>query len=66
MEGWLNPNSLARFVVEIVEQLDISAIEGAYKGGGSAPYAPKMMLALLFYCNCLGHLFKSPDRASDL
>ena len=66
MEGWLKPNSLAHFVVEIVEQLDITAIEGAYKGGGSAPYPPKMMLALLFYCNCLGHLFESPDRASDL
>ncbi len=66
MEGWLKPNSLARFVVDIVEQLDTSVIEGAYKGGGSAPYAPKMMLALLFYCNCFGHLFEPQDRASDL
>jgi transposase len=49
MEGWLDQNNLARFVVEIVEQLDTSAIERAYRGGGSAPYAPKMMLALLFY-----------------
>ena len=37
MEGWLAQNNLARFVVEIVEQLDTSAIEGAYRGGGSAP-----------------------------
>ncbi len=58
MEGWLKPNSLARFVVDIVEQLDTSVIEGAYKGGGSAPYAPKMMLALLFYCYAKG-LFSS-------
>jgi transposase len=50
MEGWLDQNSLARFVVEIVEQLDTSAIEGVYRGGGNAPYPPKMMLALLFYC----------------
>ena len=64
--GWLDTNSLARFVVEVVEQLDTSEIEGKYKGGGSAPYPPKMMLALLFYCNCLGHLFQSPDRESDL
>ncbi len=56
MEGWLEPNNLARFVVEVVEQLDTTTIEEAYRGGGSAPYAPKMMLALLFYCNCLGHL----------
>ncbi len=54
MEGWLEPNNLARFVVEIVEQLDTSPIEEAYRGGGSAPYAPKMMLALLFYCYAKG------------
>ena len=54
MEGWLDQNSLARFVVEIVEQLDTSAIERAYRGGGSAPYAPKMMLALLFYSYAKG------------
>ncbi len=54
MEGWLEQNSLARFVVEIIEQLDTSIIERAYKGGGSAPYAPKMMLALLFYCYAKG------------
>ena len=54
MEGWLDTNSLARFVVEIVEHLDTSEIEGFYKGGGSAPYPPKMMLALLFYCYAKG------------
>ncbi len=54
MEGWLDTNSLARFVVEIVEQLDTSEIEGAYRGGGSPPYPPKMMLALLFYCYAKG------------
>ena len=54
LEGWLDKNSLARFVVEVVEQLDTSEIEGAYKGGGSPPYPPKMMLALLFYCYAKG------------
>jgi transposase len=49
-EGWLDENSLARFVVEIMEQLDTSPIEQAYGGGGSPPYPPKMMLTLLFYC----------------
>ncbi len=52
--GWLDTNSQARLVVEIVEQLDTSEIEGFYKGGGSAPYPPKMMLALLFYCYAKG------------
>ncbi|MDP2099927.1 MAG: transposase, partial [Methylobacter sp.] len=53
-EGWLDENSLARFVVDLTEQLDTSAIEQAYSGGGSAPYPPKMMLALLFYCYAKG------------
>lgn len=53
-EGWLDENSLARFVVEIMEQLDTSAIEQVYGGGGSPPYPPKMMLALLFYCYAKG------------
>ena len=48
-EGWVDEKSLARFIVEIVEQLDTSDIEQTYRGGGSAPYPPKMMLALLFY-----------------
>jgi transposase len=54
MEGWLEQNSLARFVVEVVEQLDTRTIEESYKGGGSAPYPPKMMLALIFYCYAKG------------
>jgi transposase len=50
----LGENSLARFVVEIMEQLDTIAIEQAYGGGGSPAYPPKMMLALLFYCYAKG------------
>lgn len=50
LEDWLDKNDLARFIVEVVEQLDISAIENAYSGRGSAAYPPKVMLALLFYC----------------
>lgn len=53
-EGWLDEKSLARFIVEIVGQLDTSTIEDAYSGGGSAPYPPQMMLALLFYCYVKG------------
>jgi transposase len=50
LEGWLDGNDLAHFIVEVVEVLDTDAIEGEYRGGGSAPYPPKMLLALLFYC----------------
>ena len=68
MEGWLEQNSLARFVVEVVEQLDTQDIEKAYSGGGSAPYPPKMMLALIFYCYAKG-IFSSrqiEQRSSEL
>ena len=49
LESWLDGDDLARFIVEVVEVLDTRAIEGEYRGGGSAPYPPKMRLALLFY-----------------
>ncbi len=54
LEGWLDGNDLAHFIVEVVEALDTRAIEAAYRGGGSAPYPPKMLLALLFYCYAKG------------
>ena len=54
MVGWLEGNDLARFIVEVVEALDTEEIEGAYRGGGSAPYPPKMLLTLLFYCYAKG------------
>ena len=46
---WVAGDHLVRFIVAIVESLDLNALEGAYSGGGSAPYPPAMMLALLFY-----------------
>lgn len=39
----------ARFVVEVISQMDLSAFEDAYKGCGRKPYAPAMMLSLLIY-----------------
>lgn len=54
LEGWLDGNDLAHFIVEVVEALDTHEIEAAYHGGGSAPYPPKMLLALLFYCYAKG------------
>lgn len=54
VDEWLPEDHLARFVVEIVDQLDISALEGAYTGSGSDAYHPRMMLALLFYSYASG------------
>ena len=54
VDEWLPENHLARFVVEIVDELDISALERAYTASGSDAYHPRMMLALLFYSYATG------------
>jgi len=45
----LPPDHLARFVVDIIAQLDLSAIYARYGARGGQPYAPEILLALLFY-----------------
>jgi transposase len=49
VQEYLPEDHLARFVVEIVDQLDLSHLVGAYAGTGSRPYHPAMLVALLFY-----------------
>lgn len=49
VEDWLPKDHLARFVVDIVDQLDLSALSRAYRGTGSAAYHPTLMLGLLIY-----------------
>ena len=49
LDDWLPKNHLARFVVDTVEQLDLSALARQYRGAGSAAYHPSVLLALLLY-----------------
>ena len=49
VEDWLPERHLARFVVELIDQLDLSAMSGAYRGSGSASYHPRLLLGLLVY-----------------
>jgi transposase len=49
MHDWLPQNHLARFIVEVVEQLDLSKLIRRYSGCGSVAYHPAVMLALLIY-----------------
>jgi transposase len=49
VEDWLPKAHLARFVVDIVDQLDLSALTRQYRGSGSAAYHPAVMLGLLIY-----------------
>ena len=49
VDDWLPKDHLARFVVDIVDQLDLSALSAQYRGSGSAAYHPALMLGLLIY-----------------
>jgi transposase len=49
IQDYLPEDHMARFVVEIVDQLDLRALSAAYAGKGKSPYHPAMLLALLFY-----------------
>ena len=49
IQKWLPEKHLARFVVEIVEQIDLQHLKSSYCGRGSQAYSPEMMVALLFY-----------------
>ena len=49
VQDYVPEKHLARFVVEIIDQLDLKLLVGAYRGTGSAAYHPAMLVALLFY-----------------
>ena len=49
VDDWLRKDHLARFVVDIVDQLDLSPLTEQYRGAGSAAYHPAVMLSLLIY-----------------
>ena len=49
VEEWLPQRHLARFVVEVVDGLDLSAMRNSYRGTGSASYHPAVLLSLLVY-----------------
>jgi transposase len=49
VDEWLPEKHLARFVVEVIDGLDLRAMSGDYRGSGSASYHPRMLLGLLVY-----------------
>jgi transposase len=49
VQDYLPDDHLARFVVDIVEQLDLSHLSAVYSGRGSKPFHPALLVALLFY-----------------
>lgn len=54
---WLPEGHLAFFIVEVVRELDLDAIESAIQqkdARGERPYSPRMMTALILYAYCAG------------
>ena len=52
LHDWLPENHLARFLVDVVSALDLSAIYASYEakdGRGQSAYAPAMMVRVLLY-----------------
>lgn len=49
MDEYLPQRHLARFVVEVVDQLDLLAMVNAYRGSDSASYRPATLPGLLIY-----------------
>ena len=49
VDEWLPADHLARLVVDIVAQLDLSSLARQYRSAGSAAYHPSVLLALLLY-----------------
>lgn len=54
LNSWLPEDHLARFVVDIVDKLNFSHVYNQYRGSGSVPYDPRLLLSLLFYGYCTG------------
>ena len=64
VDEWLPQNHLARFVVEVIDQLDLSELTRQYAGRGSDAYHPAMLLGLLVYGYTTGlHSSRKIERA---
>jgi transposase len=49
VDEWLPERHLARFVVEVIDRLDLWGLVKAYRGSGSASYHPSVLLGLVVY-----------------
>jgi transposase len=56
LREWLPDDHLVWLVLQVVEELDLSAVEGRYRlgGVGRQAYDPAMLTAVLIYAYCVG------------
>jgi len=56
VDEYVEPNNLARFIIRIVEALDLQPLIEKYSNLGQNAYHPQMMLGLLFYAYSQGEM----------
>jgi len=66
VDEWLPEKHLARFVVEVIDGMDLRAMSGSYRGSGSASYHPRMLLGISGLWLCDGDIFEPEAGAGDL
>ncbi len=56
LKDWLPEDHLALFVLDVVDELDLSSLYERYRpdGLGRAAYEPSVMVAILLYAYCMG------------
>ena len=65
VDEWLPSDHLARFVVEVIDRLDLDDLVKQYAGRGSAAHHPAVLLALLIYGYANGvHSSRKIERAT--
>jgi transposase len=65
VDEWLPSDHLARFVVEVIDRLDLDELTKQYTGRGSAAHHPAVLLGLLVYGYANGvHSSRKIERAT--
>ena len=54
LREWIAEDHMVNFIIDAVDQLNLSNFKTNWKGSGSEQYPPSMMLALLIYCYATG------------
>jgi transposase len=65
VDDWIPERHLARFVVEVIEGLDLGSMSDCYRGSGSASYHPSVLLGIMVYGYATGiFLSRKLERAT--
>lgn len=65
VDEWLPERHLARFVVQVIEGLNLDAMTGEYRGSEEASYHPSVLLGLLVYGYAISVFFsRKLERAT--